>query len=343
MAASARSRVADRLVIRRLKQRLGAFVVASALVGTSVPTVAVAAAPSQEEIGRLYGEGQEYMEQKEYKRAAEVFTRLLNLIEESADNKAIRESLILNILDAHMQAYEGIVDASGKRDVSQLEAGKETLQDYYKDFQSVHGENVAVIAEIQTSATKLDQMLEEALKEDPAPEGPVAGGGEGEGGEGKGGGVTPPPPPPQQPPANNGLGLIIGGVGLGLVGVGAGVMIPIGSINGNQAEKDLKSAQETQAEARESGNDTLVGIAQGDIDDANAEGKRANAILITGAVLTPLLLGGAAALIIIGVKKKRAAANTASLRPIETLTAAPSFGRDRNGSRFTGFSLQGRF
>lgn len=332
MASSAPSRVAGRLVVKRLQQRLGALVVASALIGASVPATAIAA-PSQEEIGRMYGEGQEYMEQKEYGRAAEVFTRLLNLIEESADNKAIRESLILNILDAHMQAYEGIVDADGKRDVEQLREGKATLQQYYKDFQAVHGDSVAVIAEIQSSATKLDQLLAEAEEEDTPAEPPPAGVVK----EDTKDDVV--APPPAAPPANNGLGLIIGGVGLGVLGVGTAIMIPVGSALGNDAEDKYNEGQADLAAATTEAERI---VANNKIQDANDEGERANAVLISGAVLTPLLLGGAVALIIIGVKKRKQAMN-ASVRPIETLTAAPAVGRDRNGANFTGFTLQGRF
>lgn len=332
MASSAPSRVAGRLVVKRLQQRLGALVVASALIGASVPATAIAA-PSQEEIGRMYGEGQEYMEQKEYGRAAEVFTRLLNLIEESADNKAIRESLILNILDAHMQAYEGIVDADGKRDVEQLHEGKSTLQQYYKDFQAVHGDSVAVIAEIQTSATKLDQLLAEAEEEDTPAEPPPAG----VVNEGPKDNVV--APPPSAPPANNGLGLIIGGVGLGVLGVGTAIMIPVGSALGNDAEDKYNEGQADLAAATTEAERI---VADNKIQDANDEGERANAVLISGAVLTPLLLGGAVALIIIGVKKRKQSMN-ASVRPIETLTAAPAVGRDRTGANFTGFTLQGRF
>lgn len=332
MASSAPSRVADRLWVRRLQQRAGALAVVSALVCASVPTVALAA-PSQEEIGRMYGEGQDYMEQKEFKRAAEVFTRLLNLVEESGDNKAIRESLILNILDAHIQAYEGIVDENGRGDVEQLKQGKATLQQYYKDFQAVHGDAVAVLGDIQTLAAKLDRLLEE---DEPAPEAvpPVVPPGEE---------VTPPPvtnpPPTTAPPSNAGLGLIIGGAALGVAGVGAAVMIAFGSSSGRNAEEDYNDAQEDKLAAQQMDppNAVLESIADDKIDAANEAGQRANAVLITGAVLTPLLLGGAAALIIIGVKKRRQS-TTASIRPRETLTAAPSFGR-----RFTGFSLQGRF
>lgn len=332
MATSAHTRVADRPLVRRLQQRLGALVVASALLGTSVPSIAIAA-PSQEEIGRMYGEGQEYMEQKEYKRAADVFSRLLNLIEESADNKAIRESLILNILDAHMQAYEGIVDANGKRDISQLQQGKSTLQQYYKDFQAVHGDSVAVIAEIQTTATKLDQMLEDAEQTE-AP--PVVD-------EVKPEEKTEEDKPTEtvvirQGSSADGLGMLIGGVGLGVLGVGAAVMIPIGSSLGKTAETDYNDAQADLASATADNNDNLIARAEDNIKDANDDGERANAVLISGAVLAPLLLGGAAALIVIGVKKRRAANSQAALRPAETLTASPSFGRN-----YSGFSLSGRF
>lgn len=332
MATSAHTRVADRFLVRRLQQRLGALVVASALLGTSVPSIAIAA-PSQEEIGRMYGEGQEYMEQKEYKRAADVFSRLLNLIEESADNKAIRESLILNILDAHMQAYEGIVDANGDRDIAQLKQGKSTLQQYYKDFQAVHGDSVAVIAEIQTTATKLDQMLEEAEQSE-AP--PVVD-------EVKPEEKTEEDKPTEtvvirQGSSADGLGLIIGGVGLGVLGVGAAVMIPIGSSLGKTAETDYNDAQADLASATADNNDNLIARAEDNIKEANEDGERANAVLISGAVLAPLLLGGAAALIVIGVKKRRAANSQAALRPAETLTASPSFGRN-----YSGFSLSGRF
>ncbi len=334
MASSAPSRVAGRLVVKRLQKRLGALVVASALLGASVPATAIAA-PSQEEIGRMYGEGQQHMEQKEYGRAAEVFTRLLDLIEESAANKAIRESLILNILDARMQAYEGMIGANGQRDVEQLHAGKETLQQYYKDFQAVHGDSVAVIAEIQASATELDELLAKAKTDPPETTPPVVGPKEEETE------TIDPPPPTTAPPANNGLGLIIGGVGLGVLGVGTAIMIPVGSALGNDAEDKYN---EGQAELAAAGGDaSLEALANTKIQDANDEGERANAVLISGAVLTPLLLGGAVALIIIGAKRKRQQSMNASVRPIETLSAAPAVGRDRNGADFTGFTLQGRF
>ncbi|MEM6292938.1 MAG: hypothetical protein AAGA54_16810 [Myxococcota bacterium] len=330
MAAPAPSHAARR-TLRRLQQRFGALAVASALIGTSVPAVAFAA-PSQEEVARLYSEGQDYMEAKDYKRAAETFTRLLNLVDESGDNQAIRESLILNILDAHIQAYEGIVDAEGNRDVKQLEMGKSTLQAYYADFQKVHGDSVAVLGEIQTMAAKLDKLLEEAQQEEETTPVPVGDGGTGDGDTGS---PQPQPQPTAAPPADNGMGLLIGGVALGALGIGAAVMIPLGSVLGNTAEEDYNAAQQEFTDAN--GDATLEAIAQGKIDDANDDGRRANAVLISGAVLAPLLIGGSVALIVLGVKKRKKSQGMAT-RPVETLTAAPAFGRG-----FSGFSLQGRF
>lgn len=343
MAGSALTRVAKSIVARRLQHRLGAAAVAVAFVGTSVPAVSIAA-PDQEEIGRLYGEGQDYMEQKEFGRAAEVFTRLLNLIDESADNKAIRESLILNILDARIQAYDGIVDADGKRDAQQLYDGRDTLQKYYKDFQSVHGDSVAVIGEIQSLATKLDEKIKEHERDVDTGAGASGGDDTTTGGDDDTGDDTtlPPPPPPRQSNGTDGLGLIIGGVGLGVLGVGSAIMIPVGSSLGRSAERDYNSAQTevTRLEGFDNPTDQQqsdLRDARNDRDSANDDGKRANAVLITGAVLTPLFVGGAVAMIVLGVKKRRNSSATAKRRS-ETLTASPSFGKG-----FSGFTLQGRF
>lgn len=328
MAGSALSRVANRIVARRLQHRLGAAVAATAFVAASLPAVSFAA-PTQEEIGRLYGEGQEHMEQKEFGRAADVFTRLLNLLDESAENKAIRESLILNILDARMQAYDGQVNQDGQ----QLYDGRDTLQTYYKDFQAVHGDSVAVIAEIQSMAAKLDEKIAQHEKskkpaatgtpDETTPDetvGPKQDGGDRQ--------VIVMDSKPGNP-------LIFGGVGLGLLGVGALVMIPVGSSLGKSAETDYNNAQ---AELAAATSDSERASAQSKIDEANADGERANAVLISGAVLAPLLIGGSVALIVLGVRKNNNAKSPIAKRPIETLTASPSFGRN-----FSGFSLQGRF
>src|SRR5690606_15198271 len=72
-------------------------------------------------------------------------------------------------------------------------------------------------------------------------------------------------------PQRDGTGLIAGGAVVGVLGLAAFSMIPIGAVRGNQAEEDLgqaKAMNDSVAEER-----------------ANFDGEQANAILISGAVL----------------------------------------------------------
>ena len=126
---------------------------------------------------------------------------------------------------------------------------------------------------------------------------------------------------------NNGNGLIIGGAVVTALGIGALVMVPVGSIRGNEAEEAFNEAQ---------------AILDVDPDDPQAltdreraefDGQQANAILIAGAVLFPLLLAGGATMIAFGVKAKMR-----SRRSAAKLQLTPSLGR-----RSVGFSLSGKF
>ncbi len=319
---------------RGWQRRLGAFAVVAALVGTSVP--AQAFAPDAAEVERLYVQGQERKEAKDYKGAAESWTRLLKLLDESGENQAIRESVIINVLDSHLSAYNLLVDAEGTKDISHLRTGKQTLDQYYAEFTRVHGDRVAVSAAVQDSAARLEAALAEAeAKPDEPPPPEVAD--DPDAGTVKPTTTTSDVPPPRSGPADSGLGLIIGGAGLGVLGIGAIIMIPVGSALGKTAEDDFNDAQEAKQEAEAANDTTLVGIAEGDIDDAETAGARANAVLITGAVLAPLLIGGSVALIVLGVRKRNRS-RQASVRSIDTLTAAPAI-----GPKFSGFSLSGRF
>ena len=107
---------------------------------------------SNEEIGRLYGEGQEKFEQKDYAAAADRFEELFDRIPESPNNRAIRESLALNILDACILGFED------SREPAFLERGREFIRRYYAEFVPVYGESVAVIAELQSVATRISEL-----------------------------------------------------------------------------------------------------------------------------------------------------------------------------------------
>lgn len=304
--------------------RLLATAVVTALLTTAVPAQAVAA-PNEAEIERLYVEGQERLEAQDYTGAAESWTRLMTLLPESGDNQAVRESVIINVLDAHLKAYNQLVDARGNKDISHLRAGKQTLDQYYADFKQVHGDRKGVSAAVQDKAAELERVLANAE----ATQGGTQTDTEADGDDGQ----TEPIVTPAQDTEpkkdrevivlqaqNDGTGLIVGGAVTAALGLGALAMIPIGAVRGDQAEEDFDAAT-TPAEE----------------DAAEADGRQANAVLIAGAVLTPLLLGGATAMLVIGLRQRRKAKEE-QMKVIRGAQVVPSFGRG-----FAGFTLTGRF
>src|SRR5690606_10532450 len=197
-------------------RRLCASVLAGALLCTALPAHA---SPDSSEVERLYLEGQERMDASDYRGAAESWTRLLALLPESGENQATRESIIINILDAYLKAYNGMVDEAGNKDIANLRAAKTTLDRYYSDFKAIHGDRVAVSDAVQEHAAVLERSLQRAQEE-----------------EQKKPGAPPPTAGTNGPPAsdtgkepkvvvlnnNNGTGLIVGGsvvIALGLVAV----------------------------------------------------------------------------------------------------------------------------
>jgi hypothetical protein len=106
------------------------------------------------------------------------------------------------------------------------------------------------------------------------------------------------------------------------VGLGALAMIPIGSARGRKSEAAHDDAMaRLQADPNDAG-------AHSDRVKAVHDGEQANAILIAGAVLAPLLVAGGATMIGLGAKKRiRGHARV-----------APSMGRG-----FLGVTLTGRF
>lgn len=316
------------LARQRWLQALCAPSLALCLVAGTVPQAEASLAPNQEEVERLYLEGQERVEAKDYKGAADSWTRLLSLLPESGDNQAIRESVIINILDAHIKAHNQLVDDKGNKDIGHLKSGKTTLDQYYAEFKGVHGDRVAVSAAVQEKAAELEAALQQAERDaaakppepDPDPDGEKK--------------KDPEPKPDDGPDIvvvnsqNNGNGLIIGGAVVAALGVGALVMIPVGSARGKTADEEHQAAQADL----EAGETTSPAV-----ERALFDGEQANAILISGAVLAPLLLGGAAAMIVFGVKAKRRA-QADEKKAMQLNGMAPQF-----GPGYAGFGLSGRF
>jgi hypothetical protein len=304
---------------------LAAAVLSLTVAATGTPVRA--AGPSSDEVERLYVEGQQRAEGKDYRGAADSWTRLLSVLGESGENQAIRESVIINVLDAHLKAYNQLVDENGNKDVTHLRSGKATLDTYYADFKRVHGDRIGISAAVQDKAAELERALEAAEREAKARG--AGSGGTSDTGRPDDTEVLPEGSNPGEgsdkkvivlQAQSSGTGLIVGGTVLAVLGAGTLTMIPVGSILAKRAEDDFENA-----------------MTQADQDDAERRGRSANAILITGAVLTPLLWGGAAAMIVFGVRTRRRAREE-QRRALETVRATPSV-----GPHFSGFTLSGRF
>lgn len=327
---------------RALHLRLLGVTLTGAMLLASTPAHA-AFAPSPAEIERIYSEGEKKNSDGDFKGAAQSWTRLMILLQEENANQATRETLLINVLDAHINAYNRLPAPDGKKDIGNLREGKKTYELYLQQHRAVYGDGRAISAAVQQKADELDAALTKAEADD------------------KGAVVTTDPDPKLDPddkddkndkvdptpivlpPENNGTGLIVGGaVAIGL-GFGALGILIAGAVGAPRAEEDYEIAQSnarmvcasypnTCSGLSETQQDTLDGY-QSDIDDADKRGRVANALTITGAVLTPVLLGAGAAMLAIGIKRNREARSSRS-----QLNMSPAFGRG-----FTGLVLRGRF
>lgn len=331
-----------------LWRRVATLVFASVMAWSTMPATALAAvtaamAPDQKEIERIYLEGQSRLEDNDFKAAADSFTNLLNLVPESGDTQALRETFILNAMEARLRAYR---QGAGEKEIEQLHKGKESLDQYYADFKSTHGDRTAVSQAVTKKAAELEEELERAAPKatPPVPKEPE---------------LTPDKDPrvPAKAiiygPQRDGTGFLIGGGVVAALGIGALVMIPVGSLRGKSASEEYQAADARRAAATDSsdptGNTAVSGMeveyasADTAVQKADFKGKQADQILIAGAILTPLLFGGAAALIYLGLrdrKKAKKARERADQRASQARVdaIAPMFGR---GS--AGFALTGRF
>ena len=253
-------------------------------VGLTVPSAALAAPAN--DVERMYTQGQEKLEARDYTAAADVWTRLLGALEENADNRAIRETVILNLIEAHLLAYNLLVDEEGKKDVAHLRRAEATLREYIATFNGVYGEGVALSVDISQKHEELRDVLDRLSAKPPPPHPDPD--------------PDPDPPPPPPPPArdNAGVGLIAGGAVVTAVGLGALAMIPVGSVRGKRS-----GAAYSDAAIRLDADPNDPGAHQ-DRVKALHDGEQANAILIAGAVLAPLLIAGGATMIGLGAKKR---------------------------------------
>lgn len=309
--------------------RILAATVAASLGSLSVPTFALAnvttAAVQDSEVTRLFAEGQERYANDDFAGAADSWSRLLELLPEAQANKATRENVLLNITQAHLDAYNRSRNDDGTKDIEHLRSGKKVLETYFAGYRKAYGDRAGVSQAVQEKSDELDEELREAEEKLAAANATPDPGGSGTTPPPDGGnGTTDPKLPPdggQQvivlKPQSTGNGLIVGGAVVGVLGVGALTMGIIGAVRAPKAEEDFNNA--TTALERE---------------EADFRGKQANQLTIAGFVLAPLLMGGAAAMIYFGVKQKRESQHSAG----KSVRVTPSV-----GPRFSGLSLSGRF
>ncbi len=99
----------------------------------------------------MYGRGQDQLERREYRAAADTFEALFERFPENDENKAIRESLALNVVDAYRGAYDR------SRDVTALERGVAFCDRYESEFRTAYGD-VAIAADVQSEFDKLREV-----------------------------------------------------------------------------------------------------------------------------------------------------------------------------------------
>lgn len=289
----------------------------------------VQAAAPDSEIERLYVDGQDKYAEGDFAGAADAWTRLLERLPEAQANRATRENVLLNVVQAHLDGYARNRNDDGSKDIGHLRNAKQVLDAYFASFKKAYGDRAAVSAAVQEKADELDRTLADAEKEAAVPEpevdpGPTTG---------------PTPENTKTGPdivvieaENDGGGLIVGGAvaaGLSLGGFG---VLAAGALIAKRAEDDFLAVEC----ASPCGTDEQE-TAQAARDDATKSGKTGNALTITGAIVGPVLLITGGLLIGLGIKKRKDA-KASRAEKLRSISVTPT------GSRsFTGLVVQGRF
>ncbi len=320
--------------VRSPRLRLAHGLLSRVLAGTlalsfaSAPLQVRAAAPDSE-IERLYVEGQDKYADGDFAGAADAWTRLLERLPEAQANRATRENVLLNVIQAHLDGYARNRKDDGSKDIGHLRNAKQVLDAYFASFKKAYGDRAAVSAAVQEKADELDRTLGDAeaeaakvpdpdIEPDPEPE--------------PDGGKKTGPDIIVLEAENDGGGLIVGGAvaaGLSLGGFG---VLAAGAVIANRAEEDFLAV----VCASPCGTDEQA-AAQAERDDATKSGKTGNALTITGAIVGPVLLITGGLLIGLGIKKRKDA-KARREEKLRSISVTPASSRT-----FTGLVVQGRF
>lgn len=300
----------------------------------SAPLHVEAAAPDQE-IERLYVEGQDKYAEGDFAGAADAWTRLLDRLPEAQANRATRENVLLNVVQAHLDGYARTRKDDGSKDIEMLRAGKQVLETYFTSFKKAYGDRAAVSTAVQEKADELDRILADAEREAAAVPDPGPGPDSGDPGPQPDPGTKDKPSVIVLESGNDGTGMIAGGAvaaGLGLGGLG---VLAAGAVIGKRADEDYDAVivacqMGCTTEQREARDDELA--------ELEKRGRTGNALTITGAIVGPVLLITGGVLIGLGIKRRQEAKAAREEQLRKSLGVVPTAGRN-----FTGLVVTGRF
>jgi hypothetical protein len=298
---------------RLRSQATRALAIALTLAMVAEPLTAAAMGPAgptfgdgdRNEARTLTEQGQAAFDAGDYSGAASSWRRILDVLPESSVNRAERENALLITLEAYKHGYRQAKAVNGRAtqsDVAALRQGLTLCRDYAEEVTRVHGQQATVGASVFESRAEIEAMLAEA-----------------------GAGEADPGPPvftPVEGPQLERSMVSRGPTGTALIAIGATTiviglaMIPlivIGAKERKEADRELDAAEEA-----------MDGPATAAAEDHR---RSANAMLISGSVLTGVLTAGGATMLGIGIRRR-----------VRYMAVAPSI-----GPAYVGIGVRGRF
>lgn len=277
----------------------------------AAPDLVVSAKDTPPAQRTAYARGRQAAQRDDAEGAIEAWAGVLDATPESVKSRRFRMSLILDTIHVALDAHQ----RQPNRAV--LERALDIYYAYFSAHEAQYG-NPNIPGPVVDARHELKAALDAAETLPPAPVPPTE---------------DPTPTPTSQPTdgsaapvrlstsdhgrvaKGDGTGLLIGGGVIMAVGAGLTSLIAVGAINGKQTREDLEDPGYSDAQR----------------DRIDAEGKKANTMLIAGLVSAPIVLATGAVLVGVGAKRRLDARQSyASVTP----SVSP---------RFAGVQIHGRF
>lgn len=139
-------------------RRRGSLGVAALTAVLAGPATARASRPPEEqsELERRFSEGQRSFDQGDYEGAAQRWTALLERVPESAEDRTVRETVLLNVLQAHQYAYRNTGD------IEHLRAARVVLDRYVTELHRAYGDDGSPSERVYEVGNELADLLAQA-------------------------------------------------------------------------------------------------------------------------------------------------------------------------------------